>query len=95
MLVCLQILRWGPLRNILLRYDTRLTLRDPQALMPTQYVTYFGNVNVLIAELEMSNRLSCYVFVVDSDGRVRWRSSGVMLEAETQEFQEAIGRLLT
>lgn len=63
-------------------------------VMPARLVHYFGDDATVTEDLEMSNRLTGYVFVVDGDGRIRWRSSGKLTEAEGHSMLQAVRALV-
>lgn len=58
--------------------------------MRARQVHYFGDVSVVTEGLEMNNRLTGYVFVVDNDGRIRWRTTGKLTEAESHSMMQAV-----
>lgn len=87
-----QIMRWAPLRGLLVQHDTRLARISRAALGCEQHqlVSYFGDLRVLTEGLDMSNRLTAYVFVIDHAGKIRWRSSGEMTEADAAGLTGAL-----
>jgi ATP10 protein len=92
----LQILRWQPFKSIIVNYDTRL--KDHEAIGLGQrhwHAVYFGDISVLTETLQMTNRLTSYIFVLDEDGRVRWRSSGQLLESDKGKFLAAVNACIS
>jgi predicted transcriptional regulator len=61
--------------------------------MRTRQVHYFGDEAAVTEGLEMHNRLTGYVFVVDSQGRIRWRTTGKLTEAESHSMMQAVRKL--
>jgi mitochondrial ATPase complex subunit ATP10 len=70
------------------------TASSNNAHMPVRHVLYFGDIATATKVLGMSNRLTCYAFVLDSEGRVRWRNSGCMLADEGDVMVQAITALI-
>lgn len=61
--------------------------------MPVRHVHHFGDVATVTEGLNMNNRLTGYVFVVDDRGRIRWRSTGKLTEAESHSMMQAVRAL--
>lgn len=55
---------------------------------------FFGDTVVAAEQLAMTNRLSGYVFLLDREGRIRWRQSGQMLAAEDEQLIQALKHCL-
>jgi mitochondrial ATPase complex subunit ATP10 len=70
-----------PFRGMLLRSAAAGAVAAGRAI-PTLNVFHFGGAGALKAELGVGNKLTAYVYLVDSAGRVRWRGSGSPSEAE-------------
>jgi ATP10 protein len=85
----LQMLKWRPFKNLIVNYDTRLRATSG-SWERHQRVMYFGDTSVLSEEQNMANRLTAYVFVIDTDGKVRWRSSGQLLDNEKSSLCLAV-----
>jgi ATP10 protein len=85
----LQMLKWQPFKNLIVNYDSRL--RDGRGSWERhQHVIYFGDTSVLSEDQNMENRLTAYIFVIDTDGKVRWRSSGQLLDTEKSSLCHAV-----
>jgi mitochondrial ATPase complex subunit ATP10 len=61
--------------------------------MPMRQVHYFGDEVPITEGLQMNNRLTGYVFVVDSLGRIRWRTTGRLTEGESHSMMQAVRAL--
>lgn len=70
------------------------TARSASHTMDTQYLYYFGDLSALIDQLGMSNRLTGYVYLLDSRGRIRWHGSGAPTEDDITSLQAAADELL-
>ncbi|MEM6629712.1 MAG: hypothetical protein AAF694_08565 [Bacteroidota bacterium] len=66
--------------------------------IPEQYhsntATFYGNRKPYFQALEMDNPKSCYVFVLDKMGFIRFRAEGVRTPEKELPFRKAIGALL-
>lgn len=58
--------------------------------MPVRQVHYFDEEAAVLDTLHMHNRLTGYVFVVDNQGRIRWRSTGKLTEQESHSMMQAV-----
>ncbi|KAK9818253.1 hypothetical protein WJX72_009658 [[Myrmecia] bisecta] len=68
---------------------------EDAAQMPTTYLFHFGDTEVLRQALQMTNRLTGYIYLVDSSGRVRWRGSGLADAQELRSLLSCTDQLLT
>lgn len=57
-------------------------------------VTYYGDVFPYRRDLDMDDPALAYIFLLDGEGRIRWRAKGYAEEEQVQEMKEHIGRLL-
>lgn len=60
----------------------------PPQLHATSLV-FVGDVNPMVESLDVSNRLVGHIFLVDKEGRVRWRGCGPASELELGRLLEA------
>jgi mitochondrial ATPase complex subunit ATP10 len=89
-----QIMRMWPFREILIKSSKSSKAHSARGKMPVRLVHYFGEDRAVSDILGMTNHLTGYVFVVDQDGRIRWRSAGKLTEAEGQSMLQAVRGLL-
>jgi mitochondrial ATPase complex subunit ATP10 len=91
----IMICKYWPLKGILINSSRPDVSRGGGVeKMAIRHVHYFGDEDTVARGLGMSNRLTGYVFVVDSSGRIRWRCSGRMVEHEGQSMINAIRALI-
>lgn len=83
-----------PLKGVLINSKQPSSASCDGQQKAVQHAFYFGDVKVATESLGMSNRLSSYVFVVDADGRVRWRESGKMLDGQGDSLIHAVKSLV-
>ena len=57
-------------------------------------VTYYGDVFPYRRDLGMEDPALAYVFLLDREGRIRWRAKGYAREEDVTGMKEHIGRLL-
>ena len=88
----LQILKMWPFKGLMVN-ASRGKENKAMVKMPVRQVHYFGDVATVTEGLEMNNRLTGYVFVVDSDGRIRWRTTGKLTEPESHSMMQAVRKL--
>ncbi|DBA84653.1 TPA: Mitochondrial ATPase complex subunit atp10, variant 2 [Trebouxia sp. C0004] len=62
--------------------------------MQTDYLFHFGDTTRIRKALEMPNRLTGYAFLIDSNGLVRWRGSGLAEKSEVDGLLRAADQLL-
>ena len=62
--------------------------------MPCQYLYFFKAREPLREALHMTNRLTGYVYLVDGEGRVRWRGSGNPEARELEALLKCSNQLL-
>lgn len=74
------LMKLWPFRNAIVR-SGRQAGKD-KYMMHVEHLFYFGNTDELRRNLEMRNRWTGYVFLLDSAGRVRWRGCGPSEESE-------------
>eukprot|EP00887_Chlorella_sp_A99_P006613 scaffold3.g6613.t1 len=86
------VMRLPPFRQMLLREAGRGG--GGHAGMPTTYLFRFGGTGELRSVLQMTNRLTGYVFLLDSRGRLRWRGSGAPDARELQSLLRCTEELL-
>ena len=78
----MQILKMWPFKGMLVNNVSSEESRTKEHSMKTDFCFFFGDSQCLVDKLEMANPLTAYVFLVDSEGRIRWRASGMPSEAE-------------
>jgi mitochondrial ATPase complex subunit ATP10 len=88
-----QLCKIWPFKGMLLNAAKQKAQAD-LTRMRARHVHYFGDDQVATEVLGMTNRLTGYVFVVDEDGRIRWQSSGKMLEVEAHAMLKAVRTLV-
>lgn len=91
----LQLLKIWPFKGMLVNNVASETARSAGHSMPTQYLYYFGALGDLIDQLGMSNRLTGYVYLLDSQGRIRWHASGKPTEEDKSALAAATMELLS
>lgn len=81
--------------------ESRLTSGDRENFdMPgeprlsTKYLYHFGDASVLRSDLKMTNRLTAYAYLLDAQGRVRWRGSGKPDSREKDILTQCCAKLL-
>ncbi|DBA80403.1 TPA: hypothetical protein ACH3X2_007342 [Trebouxia sp. C0005] len=62
--------------------------------MQTDFLFHFGDTTQIRKALEMPNRLTGYAFLIDSNGLVRWRGSGLAEQSEVDGLLRAADQLL-
>ena len=62
-----------------------------QYAVPAQYLYYFGDTEAVRKSLHLTNKLTGYVFLVDGDGKVRWRGSGNPEHGELEVLKACVG----
>jgi hypothetical protein len=62
--------------------------------IPSQYhpntATFYGNRKPYFQALDMTEKSSCYIFVVDRDGLIRFRSEGKRTPAKEKAFRKVL-----
>jgi hypothetical protein len=58
-------------------------------------VTYYGDVFPYRKDLGMEDPALAYLFLLDSEGRIRWRAKGYAEENDLREMKELMFRLLS
>ena len=84
-------MRLPPFRSLLLRGGAA---SEGKYAMPCAHLTHFGDVAPLRAALHLTNLLTGYVFLVDAQGRQRWRASGNPSPAELDTLLRVTDQLL-
>ena len=56
--------------------------------------TFYGNRKFVFDELDISDRSSCYLFVLDKSGRIQFRAEGVRNPTSESEFRKVVSNLL-
>jgi hypothetical protein len=95
LVLALQICKMWPIKGMLINASRPETALCCNASMPVRHAIYFGDIATATDVLGMRNRLTCYIFVLDSRGRIRWRNSGRMLADEGNAMLQAITALLS
>ena len=89
-----QLFRSWPLKNVLINSKRPEFATCDGQRKAVQHASYFGDVKHAAESLGMPNRLSGYVFVVDAEGRIRWRESGKMLDGQGDGLVDAVQTLI-
>ena len=55
--------------------------------------TFYGDRAPIFARLDLRNKYTCYVFVVNSDGEIIHRTEGFLSESKRSEFDVALRQL--
>lgn len=55
--------------------------------------TFYGNINTYCERLSIEDRSDAYVFLLDKDGVIQWRSSGFATQDKLKELFERIANL--
>lgn len=84
-----------PFRGMILR-GARASADAAAAAHPpvTEYGFHFGDTREARRSLGITNLLTGYVYLVDRDGRVRWRGSGLAEAWEVEVMLDASAALL-
>jgi len=61
--------------------------------MQDYVVTFYGNRRPYFETLHMQNKQSCYVFILDEQGIIRFKTEGKITEASKNAFKKALDRL--
>jgi ATPase complex subunit ATP10 len=86
-----RVMALWPFRGVLLRSGER---SQASYAMPATYLYHFGDGEALQAALRMNNRLTGYVYLLDGQGRVRWRGSGKPEERELTAMDKCAEELV-
>lgn len=84
------IFKYWPFKNMVVNNVSNEQKRSANHAKPTTFMYYFGDNTVLTETLGMRNVLTAYVFVLDADGKVRWKSSGEPTEEEIQSLKVSL-----
>lgn len=55
--------------------------------------TFYGNRDPYFENLQMSDKSSVYVFILDRDGIIRYREEGIVTTEKRQEFEKVMAKL--
>jgi len=85
-LCCVESLlfRMGPLKKMLMKG------LGENAVEATNYFAAFGKLRGFQQQLQISNRLTAYCFLIDVQGKVRWKGSGGASEDELEKLRAAL-----
>lgn len=89
------VMSMWPFKGILLK-EAGKTVRPYQ--VPVHMLSHFGDADPIRKTLGLTNRLTAYVYLIDRDGKIRWRGSGHPEEQEVRILiqcgQELLGESL-
>lgn len=74
-----------PFKFLLLRESKRA--KRPEYAIQPRMLTFFGDGDEIRHRLGLANKLTAYVFLVDSKGRIRWQACGFPTQEETDRLQ--------
>jgi len=77
------VMTWWPFKDMILRGKSS---EAEGGSMSPRYLFHFGDSKAYVQGLNLSNKLTGYVFLVDNAGRVRWRGSGSASAEERTAF---------
>lgn len=78
---------WAPVRNFI-DGGMATSIREPAVLQRT--LTVYGDVNRLTQPLDIADRSTISVFLVDRSGVVRWRGSGGFDQEAADQLDKAL-----
>lgn len=81
-----------PFKQLLLRSASAASAG--KYALPCRHLHHFGAMEQLRQALQLSNLLTGYVFLLDAQGRLRWRASGSPSPAELQSLLRVTEELL-
>eukprot|EP00884_Botryococcus_braunii_P006519 jgi/Botrbrau1/15869/Bobra.40_1s0053.1 len=92
-----KVMSWQPFRRMIRMGPQGRLAEDPVPadIMPPSYIFYFGDCTAWRKALGMTNRLTGYVFLMDEEGRMRWRGSGKGEEEEVESLIRCTRGLLS
>ncbi|KAL4458895.1 hypothetical protein ABPG75_013760 [Micractinium tetrahymenae] len=85
------VMSMWPFKQLLLRNSSKAAAKYA---LPCRVLTHFGAMDGIRAGLHLTNLLTGYVFLVDAQGRLRWRASGSPSEQELQTLLRVTEELL-
>lgn len=85
------LMRMWPLRNVIVAGNKPDRVKYS---MPVECLYYFGKTDNLRLSLGLTNRLTGYVFLLDRNGKVRWRGCGEPSSSEIESMIESTKKLL-
>ncbi len=86
-----------PFKQIILRAQLRRQQKQntTDQLVPVEFLFHFGEAKPLRKALGMSNTLTGYAVLLDSQGRVRWKGCGMAKPDEVDSLLTSTQQLLT
>ncbi|KAJ7526302.1 hypothetical protein O6H91_16G001200 [Diphasiastrum complanatum] len=83
-----------PVQSLLLQFIRKEEIRDDNQLTKRQVMYAFGDSYDVRKMLNIKNRLSGYVFLLDEEGYVRWQASGMATPEELSFMVSCTSRLI-
>ena len=86
-----------PFKQMILRAQLRRQEQQTPSdqLVPVEFLFHFGEAKPLRKVLDMSNTLTGYAVLLDSQGRVRWKGCGMAKPDEVDSLLTSTRQLLT
>mmetsp|Transcript_16180 Transcript_16180/g.45087 ORF Transcript_16180/g.45087 Transcript_16180/m.45087 type:complete len:279 (+) Transcript_16180:129-965(+) len=94
-LVDSSVMGMWPFRQMILRGGALASAAAPKPALPTTTVFHFGDTRSARKMLGITNLLTGYVYLVDPQGRVRWRGCGTAEQWELEALLQGATELLT
>eukprot|EP01025_Chloroclados_australasicus_P037185 TRINITY_DN3787_c0_g1_i1.p1 TRINITY_DN3787_c0_g1~~TRINITY_DN3787_c0_g1_i1.p1 ORF type:complete len:307 (+),score=23.83 TRINITY_DN3787_c0_g1_i1:84-1004(+) len=69
--------------------------KDPEHDVPINFMFHFGHTNQLREELRMSNIFTAFVYLLDSQNRIRWKACGHPSQMELGYLEKVGNSLLS
>ncbi|PRW59488.1 Mitochondria isoform 1 [Chlorella sorokiniana] len=85
------VMRMWPFKQLLLRGNAASA---GKYALPVRHLHHFGDMQGLREALHLTNLLTGYVFLVDAQGRLRWRGSGNPSDSEMATLLRCTEQLL-
>ncbi|KAK9787120.1 hypothetical protein WJX73_008776 [Symbiochloris irregularis] len=90
------VMRMWPFSSLITKAPRKYTWSTedaPPAALQPEYLFHFGEAQELKKALNMKNQLTGYTYLLDAQGRVRWRASGAPQAGELEVLRQVARQL--